>query len=119
MIVEEEVQHTALEKVIRCDKCLKAIRDTYDRSHMCVVVLNGYERTADGKGKVVTKGRYHLCSECAFSMQYEYDENRKNWKDKCCVTAEEQSALLTDLFPLHCAKGKEGKTSSLFHWSVK
>lgn len=104
MIVDEEVQETRVVRMIRCDKCLKAIRDSYDREHMGVATLNGFVRQED-KGRIVQKGRYHLCCECVFSMQYEFDENRKHWKEKCCVTNEEQSALFDGLFPAPQKKG--------------
>lgn len=100
MVVEEEVTETRLARVIRCDKCLKAIKDNYDKQHMEIVTFNAITTTADGKPKVAARGKYHLCCDCAFSMQWDFDENRKHWKERCGVTNEEQETLLAGLFPI-------------------
>lgn len=129
MVVEEEVQETRTVKVLRCDKCCRSMRDKYDREHMSVITLNGLELGADGKKAVVRRGLYHLCCECAFSLEYEFDENRKHSKERGkeadrradvamtfdtpwqeekgrrpareqrYVTGEEQATLLSGLYP--------------------
>lgn len=91
MITDEPVTETRMRRVIRCDKCCKAARDDYDKKHMQVMVFSRWEQ-----GKVVQGIKYHLCEECAYGIQYDYDQNRKRIQEG--VTPMEQEALLMDLF---------------------
>lgn len=106
MIVDEEIQETRLVRMIRCDRCVKQIRDGYDRRHMEIVTFYYVKASDDGSKGVAMRGKYHLCEQCSFELQYAFDENRKHWKDRAGVTAEEQDSLLKGLYPLPKRHGR-------------
>lgn len=106
MVVEEEVQETRTVRMVRCDRCVKQIRDTYDRRHMEVVTFSYVKASEDGSRSVAQRGKYHLCEQCSFELQYAFDENRKHWREKAGVTSEEQAALLQDLYPMPKRHGR-------------
>lgn len=104
MITDEPVTETKMKKVLRCDKCCKAIRDDYDKKLVRIIAFYKY-----GDGKAEQEGRYHLCDTCAFDLQYMYDCNRKRIQEG--ITPQEQEALLMDLFVNN--KGKHRKVRSM------
>lgn len=91
MVTKEPVVRTEMRRVVRCDKCCKVISDDYDKRCMRVVTFRAWS-----DGKVTESPKYHLCEECAYSLQWEYDSNRKRVREG--ITPAEQTALLADLF---------------------
>ena len=91
MIIDEPVMETKMRRVLRCDKCCKAVRDDYDKRYVRVITFCKW--TNDG---VKCEGKYHLCETCASSLQYDYDMNRKRMQEG--ATPVEQEALLMDLY---------------------
>lgn len=103
MIIDEPVVETKMRRVLRCDKCCKAVTEAYDRQYVRVITFSKWT-----EGGVKCEGKYHLCETCAASLQYDYDANRKRIREG--VTPAEQEALLVDLF---IEKGKKQKRKRL------